>query len=260
MVRSTELLSAAGYGSMRNGSAAGLAAGNGEGGTSHHLLANGLEDDHGFFVQSLPEAQSLLDGMPGIPDGKIIVIDGNRPRPSADVLAELRRMGIDLPVVVLTGRGTATGEMLALDWRALDDVVDKAGGVAILVRRLGPVATFRQTQARHDKDLRCGRLLLKPCVGRAFWDDVDVDLTLGEFKIVHLLARNAGQHVTYRDIYDCLHYRGFIAGNGEDGYRTNVRSAIKRVRGKFRACDPNFSEIENYPGFGYVWGRERSAA
>ena len=78
-------------------------------------------------------------------------------------------------------------------------------------------------------------------------------LTLGEYKIVHLLASNAGRYVTYRAIYDRLHYEGFIAGSGADGYRTNVRSAIKRIRNRFRALDPTFNETENYQGFGYCW-------
>jgi two-component system, OmpR family, response regulator ChvI len=83
---------------------------------------------------------------------------------------------------------------------------------------------------------------------------VDVGLTIGEYKIVHLLASNAGRYVTHRVIYDRLTYEGFIAGVGNTGYRTNVRSAIKRIRNKFRACDPGFGEIENYTAFGYCWG------
>ena len=59
--------------------------------------------------------------------------------------------------------------------------------------------------------------------------------------------------MTYRAIYDRLQYKGFIAGSGGDGYRMNVRSAIKRIRNKFRDFDPTFDEIENYPGFGYRW-------
>jgi|SRR5580704_2863072 hypothetical protein len=55
-------------------------------------------------------------------------------------------------------------------------------------------------------------------------------LTKREYKIVHLLVSNVGRWVTYRAIYDCMHYDGFIAGGGDDGYRGNVRSAIKRIR------------------------------
>jgi two-component system response regulator ChvI len=99
----------------------------------------------------------------------------------------------------------------------------------------------------------CGKLLLRPDVSRAYWDDADLGLTLGEYNIVRLLASNVGRYVTYRTIYDGLHYEGFIAGSGADGYRANVRSAIKRIRTKFRDFDSSFDEIENYAGFGYCW-------
>ena len=97
-----------------------------------------------------------------------------------------------------------------------------------------------------QKRLTCDKLVLKPETGRAFWNGVDVGLTLGEYKLIHLLVSNAGSFVTYRAAYDRLRFEGFIAGNGNDGFRANVRSAIKRIRNKFRACDPAFDEIENY--------------
>jgi len=42
-------------------------------------------------------------------------------------------------------------------------------------------------------------------------------LTKGEYKIVHLLVSNVGRYVTYRAIYDRLHYEGFIAGSSVHG-------------------------------------------
>ena len=104
-----------------------------------------------------------------------------------------------------------------------------------------------------QKRLACDKLLLKPETSRALWNAVDVDLTLGEYKLVHLLVSSAGSFVTYRLLYDRLHFQGFIAGSGTNGFRANVRSTIKRIRNKFRACDPAFDKIENYTGFGYCW-------
>jgi len=101
--------------------------------------------------------------------------------------------------------------------------------------------------------MACGKLLLKPETSRAYWDGIDVGLTFGEYKIVHLLVSSIGSFVTYRAAYDRLHYEGFIAGAGEDGFRANIRSAIKRIRNTFRACDSDFDEIENSSGVGYRW-------
>jgi len=48
-------------------------------------------------------------------------------------------------------------------------------------------------------------LVLNPNMSRAYWNDSDMGLTKGEYKIVHLLVSNVGRYVTYRAIYDRLH-------------------------------------------------------
>jgi two-component system response regulator ChvI len=98
-----------------------------------------------------------------------------------------------------------------------------------------------------------GALTLKMRTGRACWHDIDVDLTLGEYKIVSFLVSRQEAPATYREIYDRLHYVGFLAGFGEGGFRTNVRSAIKRIRQKFQRIDPTFVSIQNHTGIGYSW-------
>ncbi len=98
-----------------------------------------------------------------------------------------------------------------------------------------------------------GNLALRSGDSRAYWKEVDLDLTLGEYNVLHLLASNRGLYQTYRAIYDRMHYAGFMAGSGPDGYRQNVRSVIKRIRNKCRAVDPTFDDIETYVGFGYRW-------
>ena len=140
--------------------------------------------------------------------------------------------------------------------RGAIDFIDKTRGGEVLVRRLRLVVASTRpaaTDLQPDERLVCGRLVLRPTIGRAYWNDVDVGLTIGEYNIVHLLASNVGRYLSYRAIYDLMHYEGFIAGSGTDGFRANVRSVIKRIRNKFRACDPAFDEIENYNGFGYRW-------
>lgn len=218
--------------------------------------------DNGFDVASFGDGAALLDafgaGGDAAGDAEIILLDWSLPSVDGiDILPRLRRIGIALPVVFLTGRSQPDYEKLALD-RGAQDFVDKARGVPILAQRLRLIAqsTKRPTLDPEQEDnFHCGRLLLKPGISRAFWGEADLNLTVTEFKIVHLLASNVGRFVTYRAVYDCMHYVGFIAGSGENGYRTNVRSCIKRIRNKFRAIDPEFGEIDNYQSFGYRWGQ-----
>jgi two-component system response regulator ChvI len=219
--------------------------------------------DLGFSVTSFGDGTAMLASVAeGNIAADVIVLDWGLPSLAGiDLLPRLRREGIQLPVVFLTGRSSLSHENLAFDRGALD-FVDKARGVPILAKRLRLIveSSKRPRELTVDETLHCGRLMLKPRVSRAFWDDIDVNLTLTEFNIVRLLASNIGNHVTYRAVYDCMHHVGFIAGSGEHGYRTNVRSSIKRIRNKFRLVDPDFDGIENYPSFGYRWGGSTDTA
>jgi two-component system response regulator ChvI len=211
----------------------------------------------GFSIQSFADGSALLDSLDTAADADVIVLDWSLPKTlGIDLLPQLRRRGVSLPVVFLTGRALTDNESLAFDRGAID-FIDKARGVDILARRLRRAVETanRGMEPQPDKVMVCGKLALRPGISRAYWDRIDVGLTLGEYNIVHLLASNAGRYVTYRAIYDRLHYEGFIAGSGEYGYRANVRSAIKRIRNKFRECDPTFVEITNYTAFGYCWGK-----
>ena len=110
----------------------------------------------------------------------------------------------------------------------------------------------------HMEDRRRGPLKLYPERRRARWKGREVALTLREYAIVEQLAQQPGRDLQYRRLYDVVRGSGFSAGTGADGYQTNVRAFIKRIRRKFRDIDPDFDAIENYPRFGYRW-RDSSA-
>src|SRR3546814_19101107 len=92
---------------------------------------------------------------------------------------------------------------------------------------------------------------------RVVWKDRDVPLTSIEYMVVEMLASQPGVDFTYRQIYDAVHGEDGRAGAGDQGYRVNVRSQIKRIRQKFQAVDAGFGAIENYTGYGYRWREER---
>ena len=212
-------------------------------------------EDLGFEVECFADGAALLEAFSNGCSADVIVLDWNLPALTGiDLIPRLRRAGVLLPVVLLTGKSTPNLENLALDHGALD-FVDKTRGLPILAKRIRLIleSAKKPEVMRAEEALDIGPLQLKLRVCRASWNGADVGLTLTEYKIVHLLVTNLGNHLTYRAVYDTMHHEGFIAGSGEDGYRTNVRSCIKRIRNKFRALDGNFACIANYPSFGYRW-------
>ena len=225
-------------------------------------IAAGLRRE-GFSVVAFDGGAAALAALTGQPPGQtcdVIVLDWRMPEMEGpQVLERLRAGGVATPVVMLTSLSEQVYEEAALGYGAVD-FVDKERSVAILAHRLR-VAASRSGEAPEvavadaEDVARIGDLSLDLAARRARWQDREIDLTLTEFDMVAMMARRAGRDVTYRELYDLVHGSGFQSGSGSDGYRSNVRGFIKRIRRKFETVDAGFSAIENYPGFGYRWRR-----
>ena len=210
---------------------------------------------HGFAVRSFADGDELLGSLDAAAEADVIVLDWRLPTISGiDLLPELGQRGVTLPVVFLASHADPAYERLAFERGALD-FIDKTRGVEILATRLRLAAKSGKPAATPEAEKRivCGKLGLSPSASRACWNGVDAGLTVSEYDIVHFLASNVGNYESYRAIYDIQYYEGFVAGQGDQGYRTNVRSSIKRIRRKFCEVDSTFSEIQNSPSRGYRW-------
>ena len=163
-------------------------------------------------------ARALLGSLASAVDADLAVLDWDLAKmPGIKLLAELRQHGVNLPVVFLTGKVIPgdehdqcllapqetlnANECMAFDHGAVDFIA-KSRGRGVLVRRLRNVVELAKPRPRSDlpvaKRLACDKLVLNPEISRAFWNGVDANLTLGEYKLVHLLVSNAGSFVTYR--------------------------------------------------------------
>ena len=168
-----------------------------------------------------------------------------------DLLRRLREDGVATPALFFTSYNDTVSEEAALEFGAVD-FVDKTRSFAILARRIELILNRPPPAPESPNWLALGSLRLDEARHGTQWRGHAISLTFGEFRVVQLLAQ-AARDVTYREIYDALRGENFVAGEGPEGYRTNVRALIKRLREKFTACDPKFDAIVNYPGFGYRW-------
>lgn len=228
-------------------------------------------EDAGYVVAGYSDGQELLDAMAAGEDGALLLLDWKMPRVNGiEVLRRLRASGQAIPVIFLTVLSDQIYEEAALHGGAVD-FVEKSRSFSILSKRIeltlggpkqrgeagrGAPDDAPSAPPAMDRDVEIGPLRLSVATGRAHWGKAEVALTFTEFRMVHCLASRPGHDVSYRELYDMVHGEGFQAGPGSDGYRSNVRTFIKRIRQKFRDIDGRFDAIENYPGFGYRWRRE----
>jgi two-component system response regulator ChvI len=103
---------------------------------------------HGFAVHSFADGDSLLDSLDTAVDADVVVLDWGLPTISGiDLLPQLRRRGVNLPVVFLTSHAEPAYEKLAFERGALD-FIDKMRGLDVLVRCLRLVAASSRRRSR----------------------------------------------------------------------------------------------------------------
>ena len=216
--------------------------------------------DEGYQVTSFANGRDVLAYLDQGGGADVMLLDWRMPNLTGlDVLRQIRADGATIPVIFLTVLSDDIYEEAALESGAVD-FIDKSRRLPILLKRLQLIAEDGRPSSEPEppraSTLQLGRLTLRFDISRAVWAGRILDLTLTEFKILTLLAEKAGQDVGYREIYDLVHGKNFIAGHGSEGYRANVRTFIKRIRKKFRDVNSGFDHIENYAGFGYRWTAE----
>jgi len=215
--------------------------------------------DAGYCTRIFQDGPATLHHLAGGPEADLVLLDWKMPGMTGiEVLQRLRTRKVEIPVIFLTALSDQIYEEAGLLNGAVD-FVEKSRSFSILLKRIELTLGGRRQKDAADQPAvaRYGDLVLRHDSHRAGWKGEGVDLTLTEFGMLTYLVENADRDVSYRELYDIVHGEGFVAGEGEAGYRTNVRAFIKRIRHKFREIDADFALIRNYPGFGYKWCDER---
>ncbi|HEY5144047.1 MAG TPA: response regulator transcription factor [Solirubrobacteraceae bacterium] len=121
-----------------------------------------------------------------------------------DIARELRARS-DVPIIMLTARGTETDRVVGLEIGA-DDYVVKPFSTAEVVARIR--AVLRRAAARDEvaddetpgEPIAIDELRIDPAARRVFLGDEEVELSRKEFELLVELARNAGTVVTREDL------------------------------------------------------------
>jgi two-component system alkaline phosphatase synthesis response regulator PhoP len=168
-----------------------------------------------------------------------------------EILKRLRAAAPDLPIMMLTARGTEYDKVRGLDAGA-DDYLAKPFGmmelvarVKSLLRRRGPVAEAGEYEIEGP-----GGALLSVNVPqrRVTAEGREVYLTLKEFNLLVFLLKNAGVVLTRSQILSAVWDCGF------EGETRTVDTHILTLRGKLCSCG---GVIQTVRGVGYKIGRPK---
>jgi len=199
------------------------------------------------------EASVVEDGVQGLdrilkdaPD--LVVLDLMLPGKSGfEICREVRRQGVNTPVIMLTARAQEVDRVRGLELGA-DDYVVKPFSLAELVARIRAVLRRSQTLSRTEgapEILQLGDLRLDVRKQEAFKSGRKIELTHKEFQLLEFLLRHPGEVISRDEFLDRLW--------GGDVYVThrNVDTHIASLRKKIEDDAEQPRYILSVRGAGY---------
>lgn len=164
-----------------------------------------------------------------------VILDLGLPRKSGlEVLAQARRGGNRIPVLILTARDTVSDRVKGLDAGA-DDYLVKPFDLHELTARVR--ALIRRAHDAPAPVLRIAGIELDPAARTVRHENKSVDLPAREFGLLHALLLNAGRVLTREQLGDALYGWGEeVESNAIDVHIHHLRrklapDAIRTVRG-----------------------------
>ncbi len=161
-----------------------------------------------------------------------------------DVCRQLRADAAtrDIPVVMVSARGEEADVVAGLELGA-DDYVTKPFSPRVLLSRVKAVLRRRRgEEASPEAVVRAGDLEIDPGRHRVTFRGEGLDLTVTEFRILHLLASRPGRVFTRQQIVDAVH------GVNHPATERSVDVQVMRLRKKLGEAG---ELVETVRGVGY---------
>ena len=195
------------------------------------VVAASLEEARAHLSRGLPDLV-LLDLM--LPDG-----DGR------DLARELRASS-EVPIIMLTARGTEIERVVGLELGADDYVVKPFSGAEVIARMRAVLRRVRPVAGAADPEV--GPLRLELGSRRVFLDGEELSLSRKEFDLLAELVAHAGEVVTREDLISRVWDENWF------GSTKTLDVHIGWLRGKLGddASDPRFLHTVRGVGFRFT--------
>ena len=214
-------------------------------------IAKGLETNlrfEGFDVLCATDGETGLElAVDKSPD--LILLDVMMPKMNGfEVLRELRRREIDIPIIMLTAKGEEMDKIRGLDLGA-DDYVTKPFALQELLARVHAVLRRKRRFDREISEITFGSARLDFNARTAFVDGKQVEMTAREFALMHFFLSREGEALNRQEILNR------VWGFDYFGTDRTVDNFINRLRRKFEPLPDKPKHFLTVRGVGYRFVR-----
>ena len=165
-----------------------------------------------------------------------------------EVCRQLRELGSDVPILLLTARSGDADKVIGLDIGA-DDYIVKPFSPRELMARVRVQLRRRQARDNDAPQLAASGLVLDPPAVEVRLDGRMIDLTPFEFRILHRLMQRPGRVFTRDELIDTIH------GNDDPGITDRTIDVhLGRLRRKLGddAASPRFVATVRSAGYKFI--------
>jgi len=180
------------------------------------------------------------DGLNKIRSGSynLILLDVMLPKISGfDVCKNVRKDGIQTPIILLTAKGEEIDKVLGLELGA-DDYITKPFSLRELLARIKAILRRGENsiQSEMQTEIKIGKLKIDFKNYRAFTDDIPVQMSHKEFEILNHFWKKRGSAVSREELLS------EIWGYDETPTTRTVDNFIMKLRNRIEK-DPNHPHI-----------------
>jgi len=199
----------------------------------------------GIAVSAFATPEACLDALTATARG-CVVLDLSMPGMNGlDLCRLLRHQGIEVPILVLSAKGTETDRVVGLEIGA-DDYLPKPFGMRELVARCRAILRRHQgnPKAEQEKVLRFEDITLHPQECRIFLRGDEVSLSPKEFRIMEMFLSQPRRVWSRDQIIDQVWGHDFMGDN------KTVDVHIRWIREKLEAEPSHPHYLNTVRGFG----------
>lgn len=208
------------------------------------FIQKGLKQSQ-YLVEEVASGRAALDHIIIDKTIDLIILDIMLPEMSGlEVLSEMRKAGIDTPVLVLSAKRTVEEKVEGLQYGA-DDYMEKPFSFSELLARVQALLRRRLPENKVATSLTCFDLSMNLLKREVYRHDKLIDLQAKEFSLLEYFMRNPGRVLTKTMILENIYGYNFDT-------QTNVVDVLVfRLRSKI---DKDFDKklLHTIRGVGYV--------
>ena len=203
----------------------------------------------GYETLCYASVDEAMAGISANPPSLVLldVVLGDHPDGGFDICRGLLNQGIDTPVVFLSDRTEEIDRAFGL--RIAWDYLTKPISLMLLAERIANVLRI-STARQNNTDP------IPPCASETpiqidrdryyvTWRGDRVPLTLSECRLLDAIVTAGPEGISYDKLCGVTQQK-VVTNN-------SINTHILHIRNKFKMIDPDFSHIQNRPGFGYRW-------